>query len=153
MANTRCNDRVVGSILASWRYDISGISPDMRTDYEKHFASCVHCRGRQKFHRSLDVTLAILTSLSAFFFLFALAVLLHVKPLENVAYRFFGLEIDSMYQMLVSSAVAGLCFSLIAFVLVLIATPASTYISGLAAERAKEIEKHLPESIKAFRSR
>ncbi len=153
MANTRCNDRVVGSILASWRYDISGISPDMRTDYEKHLASCIHCRARQKFHRSLDVTLAILTSLSAFFFLFALAVLLHIKPLENVAYNFFGLEIDSMYQMLVSSAIAGLCFSLIAFVLVLIATPAPTYISGLAAERAKKIEQSLPDSIKAFRSR
>lgn len=125
----------------------------MRTDYEKHLADCVHCRARQKFHRTLDVSLAVLTSLSAFFFLFALAVLLHVKPLENVTYNFFGLDIDSMYQMLVSSAVAGLSFSLIAFILVLIATPAPTYLSGLAAERAKEIEKRLPESIKALRPR
>ena len=125
----------------------------MRTDYEKHLVACPHCRARQKFHRTLDVTLAVLTSLSAFFFLFALAVLLHVKPLESVAYNFFGLETVSMYQMLVSSAVAGLCFSLMAFVLVLIATPAPSYLSGLAAERAKEIEKRLPESIKALRPR
>ena len=30
----QCSDLVVGAILASWRYDISGISPDMRKDYE-----------------------------------------------------------------------------------------------------------------------
>jgi hypothetical protein len=153
MASTQCTDRVVGAILKSWRYDISGITVEMRTDYEKHFANCAHCRARQKFHRYLDVSLAVLTSLSAFFFLFALAVLLHVKPLENVAYNFFNLEIVSMYQMLVSAAVAGLCFSLIAFVLVLTATPAPSYLSGIAAERAKQIEEHLPDSIKALKPR
>jgi len=61
------HDRVVGAILASWRYDISGISPEMRRDYESHFVECAHCSARQKFHRSLDVTLAVLTSLSAVF--------------------------------------------------------------------------------------
>ena len=40
MAKTQCTDRVVGAILASWRYDISGISPEMRKDYEQHFADC-----------------------------------------------------------------------------------------------------------------
>ena len=40
MARTRCNDQVVGAILASWRYDISGITPEMRRDYERHFADC-----------------------------------------------------------------------------------------------------------------
>ena len=59
----KCTDRVVGAILASWRYDISGISPEMRRDYESHFAECARCRARLKFHRSLDVTLAVLTSL------------------------------------------------------------------------------------------
>ena len=79
MARTQCTDRVAGAILASWRYDISGISPEMRKDYEQHFAECPHCSARQKFHRSLDVTLAVLTSLAFFFFLFALAVLNHFK--------------------------------------------------------------------------
>jgi hypothetical protein len=74
-------------ILASWRYDISGISPEMRKDYEQHFAECPHCSARQKFHRSLDVTLTVLTSLAVFFFLFALAVLKHIKPLEHVAFN------------------------------------------------------------------
>ena len=87
MKRTRCTDRVVGAILASWRYDISGISPEMRRDYELHFAECSRCSARQKFHRSLDVTLAALTSTSALFFLFALAVLRHIKPLEHVAFN------------------------------------------------------------------
>lgn len=153
MASTQCSDRVVGAILKSWRYDISGITPEMRTDYEAHFATCAHCRARQKFHRYLDVSLAVLTSLSAFFFLFALATLLRIKPLESVAYNFFGLETVSMYQMLVSSAIAGLCFSLIAFILVLTVTPAPSYLGGLAAERAKQIEERLPDAIKALKPR
>ena len=107
MARTRCTDRVVGAILASWRYDISGISPEMRKDYEHHFAECAHCRARQKFHRSLDVSLAVLTSLAVFFFLFALAVLKHIKPLEHVAFKMLGLDIFDMYHMLVSAGIAG----------------------------------------------
>jgi hypothetical protein len=153
MVRTRCNDHVVGAILASWRYDISGISPEMRKDYEQHFATCSHCRARLKFHRGLDVSLAVLTSLAVIFFIFALAVLQHIKPLEHVAFNVLGLDISSMYQMLVSAAIAGVCFSLIAFILVLTATPAPTYLSGIAAERAKSIEEHLPAAIRSLRSR
>ena len=69
MARTECSDRVIGAILRSWRYDISGITPEMRRDYEQHFVECARCRSRQKFHRSLDVTLAILTVLSMISFL------------------------------------------------------------------------------------
>ncbi len=153
MARTKCTDRVVGAILASWRYDISGLYPEMRKDYEQHFAECSHCRARQHFHRSLDVTLAVLTSLSVLSFLFALAVLKHIKPLEHMAFNILGLDVGSMYQMLVSAAVAGLCFSIIAFVLVLTATPAPSYLGGIAAERAKLLEEHLPAAIRSFRSR
>lgn len=153
MARTRCNDHVVGAILASWRYDISGISPEMRKDYEQHFVECSHCRARLKFHRSLDVTLAVLTSLSVIFFLFALAVLKHIKPLEHVAFNILSLDTPSMYQMLVSAAIAGVCFSFIAFILVLTATPAPTYLSGIAVERAKLLEQHLPASWRSLRSR
>src|ERR1700692_1794045 len=113
MARTRCNDHFVGAILASWRYDISGISPEMRRDYEQHFADCGHCRARLKFHRSLDVSLAVLTSLAVLFFLFALAVFQHIKPLEHVAFNVLGLDISSMDQMLVSAASAGRGFLLI----------------------------------------
>jgi hypothetical protein len=153
MARTQCTDRVVGAILASWRYDISGIYPEMRKDYEQHFAECSHCRARLKFHRSLDVTLAVLTSLAVFFFLFALAVLHHIKPLEHVAFKVFGLDVFDMYHMFVSAGIAGLCFSVIAFVLVLTATPVPSYLGGIAAERAKLIEERLPAAIKAMRLR
>ena len=153
MARTKCTDRVVGAILASWRYDISGISPEMRKDYEQHFTECPCCSARQKFHRSLDATLAVLTSTAALFFLFALAVLKHIKPLEHVAFIVFGLDIADTYHMLVSAGVAGLCFSVIALALVLTTTPAPTYLGGLAAERARLIEERLPAAIKALRPR
>jgi len=150
-ARSKCSDRVVGAILASWRYDISGISPEMRRDYENHFAECARCSARQKFHRSLDVSLAVLTSLSALFFLFALAVLKHIRPLEHVAFKVLGLDIYDMYHMLVSAGIAGLCFSLIAMALVLMATPAPSYLSGIAAERARLIEQRVA-AIRSLRS-
>jgi hypothetical protein len=124
----------------------------MRKDYEQHFAECAHCRGRQNFHRSLDGTLAVLTSLAALFFLFALAVLKHIKPLEHVAFKMLGLDIFDMYHMLISAGIAGLC-SLIALALVLMATPAPSYLGGIAAERARLIEERLPAAIKALRPR
>ena len=153
MASTSCTDQVIGAILASWRYDISGISPEMRKDYEQHLKECNRCSSRQRFHRGLDVSLVVLTSLSVFFSIFALAVLKHIKPLEHVAFNVLGLDKFDMYHMLVSAAIAGVCFSVIAFALVLMATPAPSYLSGIAAERAKLIEEHLPESFKSLRSR
>jgi hypothetical protein len=152
-ANTRCTDRVIGDILASWRFDISGLSPEMRKDYEQHLVECPYCIGRQRFHRTLDGALAALTSLAALFFLFALAALKHIRPFEHVAFNIFGLDIYDMYHMLVSAGIAGLCFSLIALALVLTATPAPSYLGELAAERAKIIEQRLPAAIKSLRPR
>ncbi|HEY2466309.1 MAG TPA: hypothetical protein VGI45_00535 [Terracidiphilus sp.] len=152
MAKTQCTDHVVGAILASWRYDISGISPEMRKDYEQHFADCIRCRARQKFHRSLDVALVVLTSLSVFFSLFALAVLRHIKPFEHVALNILGLDIADTYHMLVSAAIAGVGFSVIAFVLVLAATPVPSYLGDIAAERARMLEERIPEAIDAIKS-
>ena len=60
-----CLDPVIGGILAGWRYDISGIAPDMSGDYEHHLATCEHCRARQRLHRRIDFGLIGLTSLSA----------------------------------------------------------------------------------------
>jgi hypothetical protein len=125
----------------------------MRKDYEQHFAECTHCRGRQKFHRSLDVTLTVLTLLAVFFFLFALAVLKHIGPVEHVAFNVFGLDIYDTYHMLVSAGIAGLCFSLIALALVLTTTPVPSYLGGIAAERAKLIEERLPAAIRSLRPR
>lgn len=153
MPRTECTDRVVGAILASWRYDISDLSPEMRRDYEQHFADCARCSARQRFHRGIDATLAVLTSLSAIFFLFALSVLRHIKPLEHMAFSSLGLDLMDVYHMLVAAGVAGLCFSLAALALVLIATPAPSYLSELATERARLIEARLPARIRSMRLR
>lgn len=152
MARNRCTDRVVGAILASWRYDISGIYPEMRRDYEQHLVECPRCSSRQKFHRSLDVTLAALTGTASIFFLFALAVLKHVKPLEHMAFKILGLDVFDVYHMLMSAGIAGLCFSVMAMALVLMATPAPSYLGGLAAERARLIEQRVA-AIRSFRMR
>jgi hypothetical protein len=125
----------------------------MRKDYEQHFAECSHCSARQQFHRSLDATLAVLTSLAVFFFLFALAVLKHIRPVEHMAFNVFGLDVADTYHMLVAAGFAGLCFSVIALLLVLTATPAPSYLGGIAVERAKLIEERLPEAIKSLRPR
>ena len=68
-----CTDSVVGDILSSWRYDISGISPEMRIDYEEHLATCAFCRSRQRLHRTIDVALISLSTLCILAFLLALA--------------------------------------------------------------------------------
>ncbi len=68
----QCVDPVVGKILAGWRYDISGLAPEMRGDYEQHFPSCELCQSRQTIHRAIDVSLIALASVSAAVFLLAL---------------------------------------------------------------------------------
>ena len=95
----------------------------------------------------------LLTSLSAVFFLFALAVLKHIRPLEHVAFNVFGLDVEDTYHMLISAGIAGLIFSIIALALVLMATPAPSYLGGIAAEHAKSIEERLPAAIKSLRLR
>ena len=76
----QCIDPVVGKILAGWRYDISGITPEMRVDYEAHFAACEFCRSRQRLHRTIDVALIVLASVSAMVFLLAYGVIRYFGP-------------------------------------------------------------------------
>ena len=54
---SECIDPIVGKILAGWRYDISGIAPEMRSGYEEHFTACEHCRKWQRLHRTIDISL------------------------------------------------------------------------------------------------
>ena len=76
----QCIDPIVGKILAGWRYDISGLAPEMRGDYESHFAGCERCRTRQRMHRTIDVALIVLASISAGVFLLAFGVIRHFGP-------------------------------------------------------------------------
>ena len=77
---SECVDPIVGKILAGWRYDISGLAPEMREDYEDHFDSCAHCRSRQHLHRNIDLGLVALAAFSAAVFLLAFGVILHLNP-------------------------------------------------------------------------
>src|SRR5258708_19332844 len=79
---SECLEPIVGKILAGWRYDISGLAPEMRGDYELHFADCEHCRSRQKLHRIIDISLIVLASASAAVFLLAFAVIRYFWPLH-----------------------------------------------------------------------
>jgi hypothetical protein len=147
MHSNSCTDRVVGAILASWRYDISGIAPDMRKDYEQHLVECDHCRGKQRLHRTIDVTLAALTSASVFVFLLALAILHRVDPLQHWAFVDLHMQKMTIVLTLRAAAIAGLLFSLLAFVLVSIMTPAPVYIGGMALAHARGLYARVPEEV------
>lgn len=124
-----CTDQVVGDILSGWRYDISGVSPEMRVDYERHLASCAHCRSKQRLHRTIDVTLLVISSLSVLVFLLATAVIYraHMGGFPLAGIRLKNISIAVTAQM---ASVGGLLFSVLMWVLVAIATPAPRLISG-----------------------
>ena len=146
---SRCIDSVVGDILSSWRYDISGISPEMRIDYEEHLATCACCRSRQRLHRAIDVTLIALSSLSILVFLLALAVIHHIEPLRSFAVVVLHLEHTQLVLTLQAAAVLGLLASLVAWVLVAVATPAPIYLTGMAIEQARVLQDHIPEELRS----
>ena len=130
----QCVDPVVGRILAGWRYDISGIVPEMRGDYEAHFAACARCRARQRLHRTIDIGLIILSSISAVLFLLAFAVIRYFSPRHALL-----LEI---------AALAGFGFSSLVWVIVAIATPAPLVMVDAAKTGARRLSDHLPAEIR-----
>lgn len=146
---SRCTDSVVGDILSSWRYDISGISPEMRTDYEEHLVNCPHCRSRQRIHRAIDVTLISLSTLSILLFLLALAVIHHIEPLRTFAVAQLHLEHTQLVLTLQAAAILGLLASLLAWILVAIATPAPVYLTGVAIEQARVLQDRIPEELRS----
>jgi len=143
-----CTDSVVGDILSSWRYDISGISPEMRIDYEEHLMSCAHCRSRQRLHRAIDVALISLSTLCIIAFLLALAIIHHVEPLRSAAVV-MHLEHTAVVLTLQAAAIVGLLASLAAWILVAIATPAPVYLTGVALEQARVLQDRIPEELRS----
>lgn len=140
-----CTDQVVGDILSSWRYDISGISAELRTDYEEHLQTCEHCRKRQRLHRMIDVVLISLSSLSVLAFLMAIAVIQHVHPLRDwvLVMHLDGRNVALTLQM---GAFVGLLVSLISWVLVAVATPVPVYLADIALTQARSLQDRLPHS-------
>src|SRR3954468_7780073 len=131
---TQCVDKVVGDILASWRYDISGIFPEMRGDYEAHFAECEHCQAKRRLHRTIDFTLVGLATVSAFVFMVAFAVIRYLKP--NHA---FILEVGSL---------VGFSLSALIWLAVALATPAPVVAVEAVRNGARRVHERLPEKIR-----
>ncbi|HEY7617293.1 MAG TPA: hypothetical protein VH744_10855 [Terriglobales bacterium] len=132
---SQCIEPLVGKILAGWRYDISGITPEMRGDYERHFAACERCRSRQRLHRIIDVSLIALASVSAAVFLLAFAVIRHLGPRHA-----FWLEL---------AALAGFTLSALIWVVVAVATPAPMTVVDVAMLGVRHVHDRLPPEIRA----
>ena len=130
----QCVDPIVGKILAGWRYDISGLAPEMCGDYEEHFSSCEYCRSRQKIHRIIDVALIVLASVSAGIFLLAFAVIHYLSPRHA-----FLLEIV---------ALAGFALSALIWLGVAVATPVPVTVMDAAKQGARRVHDRLPEEIR-----
>ena len=144
----RCTDQVVGDILSGWRYDISGISAEMRTDYEKHLEECSCCRGRQRLHRTIDVTLIGLSTASILAFVIALAVIHHIEPLRGWAIVNLHLYRMDLVLTLQAAAITGLVVSMVAWLMVALMTPAPVYLTGVARAQARVLHGRLPDEIR-----
>jgi hypothetical protein len=131
---TECIEPIVGKILAGWRYDISGLAPEMREDYEQHFAECERCRSRQKLHRIIDISLIVLASASAAVFLLAFAAIHYFEPRHA-----FWLELG---------ALAGFALSALIWLVVAVATPAPTVMVDVAKLGARHVHDRLPAEIR-----
>ncbi len=131
---SQCVDPIVGKILAGWRYDISGLAPEMRGDYEQHFAGCEHCRSRQRLHRTIDISLIALASVSAAVFLLAFGVI-----------RYFGPRHALLLEL---AALAGFGLSALIWLVVAVATPAPMAVVDAAKLGARHVHDRLPQEIR-----
>jgi hypothetical protein len=130
-----CTDPIVGAILSGWRYDISSISPEMRTDYEHHLAECFHCRRRQTIARTIDVLLISVTSLSIVAFLLAAVVLHRIELLKSIPEVHMRLHQMPVTISLQAVTIAGLVVSTILWILVAISTPVPGYLGDVVVKR------------------
>jgi hypothetical protein len=131
---SECIDPFVGHILAGWRYDITGLAPEMSGDYEAHLAECDHCRSWQKIHRTIDITLITLATVSAIVFVFAFAVIHHFSPPHALLFEFGSL--------------CGFTFSALVWLIVAVATPAPLVVKDAAMHGARSLHDHLPENLR-----
>ena len=131
---SQCVDPLVGKILAGWRYDISGLAPEMCEDYEHHFAACEYCRSRQKIHRIIDVSLIVLASVSAGMFLLAFGVIRHFGPRHALLLELIAL--------------GGFALSALLWLVVAVATPAPTTVVDVARIGARRVHDRLPAEIR-----
>ena len=137
-----CTDPVVGAILSGWRYDISSIAPEMRTDYEAHLTECAHCRRRQHAARTIDVLLITVSTLSILAFLLAAAVMHRLEALTHIGGSLtLHLRQEAVTISLQAVAFAGVLISLVLWILVAIATPLPGLVMGLTQRIPPDIRQ------------
>jgi len=134
-ASAVCTDHVVGAILSGWRYDISGLSPAMRGDYEQHLEECMHCRSKQRLHRTVDVLLISVSTLSILAFLLAAMIMHRVEAFTHVTDLHLHVRHTAVYVSMEAVAVTGLIFSTLLWVLVAIATPLPGFLGSVLQQR------------------
>jgi hypothetical protein len=140
--HTACIDQVVGDILSGWRYDISGLSPAMRTDYDQHFADCSHCRRRQRIARTIDVLLITVSTLSIVAFLLAAVVIHRVELVTHVFSVHLRLnQTHAVAISLEAVAITGMAFSALLWVLVAVATPLPGFLGDF-------VQQHIPADLR-----
>ncbi len=125
--STLCTDKVIGNILAGWRYDISGLAPEMRGDYEQHLAECAHCKSRQSLHRTIDIVLMVVATVSAVMFLVAFGAVRHYSPRHALVLELIAL--------------AGFLFFSVVWLIVAVATPAPVVVADVARVQARRIQE------------
>ena len=120
----------------------------MGRDYEQHLVECAHCCSRQRLHRTIDVALIGLSTLSIAAFLFGLAVIHHVQPLQH--WELVDLHVWQMPIVLTlqAAAIAGLLASLLIWVLVAVATPAPVFLAEVAMAQARVLQDRIPEELR-----
>ena len=127
--STSCTDKVIGNILAGWRYDISGLAPEMRGDYEQHLAECAHCQSHQTLNRTIDIVLMIVATVSAIMFLVAFGAVRHYSPRHALVLELIAL--------------AGFLFFSVVWLIVAVATPAPVVVADVARIQARRIQERL----------
>jgi hypothetical protein len=137
-----CIDPVVGDILSGWRYDISGLSPAMRTDYEQHLANCAHCSHRQNVARTIEVLLISISTLSIVAFFLAAVVIRRVELITHFSTIHGTLKLplpDAHVHVVAISleavAITGLLFSTLLWILVAITTPLPGFLGEIVQQR------------------
>jgi len=134
-SNSPCTDPIVGNILSGWRFDISGLSPAMRTDYEVHLQECGSCRRRQRIARTIDVLLISVSTLSIAAFLLAAVIIHRVELITHIGSVHVQLHHTAIAISLEAVAVAGVAFSTLLWVLVAVATPLPGIVGSLVQQR------------------
>jgi len=140
--STHCQDPLVGNILAGWRYDISHLSPAMRSDYDQHLVECAYCHHRQRVARVIDFLLLTVSTLSFCAFLLASAVLRRIEAMAHLSSKVHGHVYHTPVTIsLEAAAIAGLLVSLLLWVIIASVTPIPSIVADFLQQR-------LPQSVR-----